>query len=384
MSSRDLEEQVALQGQGSYMYKGQNHYPLPVVDLKGRLEHNSDPDVRTALVQQLREAGKVGSFCVVNHGIEEKLLMEFKQVCRQFFALPLEEKINCSKTPIPGCYRPLGYQGQFHNRTQKSFVIQRREVFEIQGSPSSYNHDLVPWPELLLSFRGCLEAFAKEMQGLTKWMLEALAEGLGLGKDAFLKQIGGDEFHQQVNVCSYPMMEKQPKEIINPSTIAFGAHSDLTIMNLVLEDDVGGAQVYHDDRWFDVKPIPEGVTLFLGDPMECMSNGMYHAMIHRVVAPENNSRFSCVSTVEPIDKERTVIHPVPELVESLGTPAKYVPYNFLGRFMSIAGKRFEPEIMTKRFMVTDAAVLDSLRDFSVRDGVFHIGSRPLGSFTEGF
>ncbi|KAL2623044.1 hypothetical protein R1flu_003249 [Riccia fluitans] len=58
--------------------------------------------------------------------------------------------------------------------------------------------------------------------------------------------------------------------------------------------------------------------------------------------------------------------------------------NVSGRVMSNAGKRFEPKIMTKRFMVTDAAVLDSLRDFSVGDDIFHIGSRPLGSLTEGF
>lgn len=115
-----------------------------------------------------------------------------------------------------------------------------------------------------------------------------------------------------------------------------------------------------------------------------MSNGIYHSMIHRIIAPSNNSRFSCVTTFEPVEKDATVIQPVPELVARSGQPAKYVAYNFGGRAKSIMFQRFDPEIMTKRFMVTDFSVIDPLRNFSYRDGVFHIGSRPLGSATEGY
>ncbi|KAL2623050.1 hypothetical protein R1flu_003255 [Riccia fluitans] len=334
-----LESQPCTYSECNYIYKGQNFYPVPVVDLKGRL-HDCDPEIRASLVQQLVEAGSVGAFCVVNHGINEKLLADFKRASNTFFSLPLEEKLKCSKTPVPGCQRPVGYQGQFQNLTQKAFIVQRREVFEIQGSPSTESRDLVPWPESVPSFRGCLEAFAEDMRVLSKWMMEALAEGLGLRKDAFLKQIGGGDFHQQVVVCSYPIMDKQPKEIINPSSIAFGAHSDLPVMNIVVEDYAGGVQVFHDDCWLNVKPIPEGVTFFLGDPMECMSNGMFHAMIHRVKAPETSSRFSCVSTLEPIDKAAAMIQPIPELLERSGIPAK--------------------------------------------DGVFYMGSCPQGSVSEGY
>ncbi|KAL3695066.1 hypothetical protein R1sor_008717 [Riccia sorocarpa] len=329
-----VECQPRTYNQCNYLYKGENHYPVPVVDLKGRL-HDNDPEIRPALLRELVEAGRVGVICVVNHGIEEKLHSELKRAANTFFSLPFEEKFKCSKIPVPGHARSVGYQGQFQDLTQKAFVVQRREVFEIQGTPFTQNRDLLPWPESVPSFRGCVEAYAEEIRGLTKWMCEALAEGLGLEKDAFLKQIGSsdDLFHQQVVVCS---------------------------------------QTYSG-----------GINIFIGDPMECMSDGKFHAMIHRVRTPADRNRFSCVSPLEPINRAST-IQPVPELVERSGIPAKYVPFSFLDRAASFMDQRFNPEIMTKRFMVKDASVLDPERDFSYKDGVFYVGTRPQGSVTEGY
>ncbi|KAG6550535.1 hypothetical protein Mapa_007904 [Marchantia paleacea] len=362
----------------NYVYEGRDCYPMPVVDLHGL--DDKDPHIRASLLQELKEAAKVGGFTTVNHGIDKKLLLQLKENANAFFSLPYEDKAKCAKVRGPGVLRAVGYQGQFQDLTEKAFIVQRREVFEIQGCPLE-DRDSVPWPQSAPSLRGSLETFAEEICKLSTWVCESLAEALGLSRDAFIKQLLGG-VHQQVVTCSYPVPEKQPQ--VTPSSIGFGAHSDLPIFNVVVEDESGGAQVWHDDQWMNNRPISVGVSFFLGDPMECMSNGIYHSMIHRVIAPSNSSRFSCVTTFEPVDKDATVIEPVPELVARSGQPAKYVPYNFGGRAKSIMFQRFDPEIMTKRFMVTDFSVIDPLRNFSYRDGVFHIGSRPVGSATEGY
>ncbi|OAE30031.1 hypothetical protein AXG93_3893s1410 [Marchantia polymorpha subsp. ruderalis] len=360
----------------NYVYEGRDFYPMPVVDLHG-LEVE-DPQIRASVLRELKEAAKVGCFTTVNHGIDPKVLLQLRENSNAFFSLPSEDKAKCAQVRGTGALRAVGYQTQFQGLTEKASTVPRREVFEIQGCPLE-GRDSVPWPQSSPSFRESLETFAEEICKLSTWVCESLAEALGLSRDAFIKQLGGG-VHQQVVASSYPVPENQPKD--TPSSVGFGAHTDLTVINAVVEDENGGAQVWHDDQWMNKRPISAGVSFFLGDPIECMSNGIYHSIVHRVIAPCNNSRFSCVTTLEPVDKDATVLQPVPELVARSGQPAKYVAYNFGGRGKSVMSQRFDPDILTKRFMVTDFSVIDPLRNFSYRDGVFYIGSRPLGSLTE--
>lgn len=116
--------------------------------------------------------------------------------------------------------------------------------------------------------RESLETFAEEICKLSTWVCESLAEALGLSRDAFIKQLGGG-VHQQVVASSYPVPENQPKD--TPSSVGFGAHTDLTVINAVVEDENGGAQVWHDDQWMNKRPISVGVSFFLGDPIEVRS-----------------------------------------------------------------------------------------------------------------
>jgi isopenicillin N synthase-like dioxygenase len=46
------------------------------------------------------------------------------------------------------------------------------------------------------------------------------------------------------------------------------AHTDPTIITILLQDDVPGLQVLSEDKWMDVNPIPGTVVVHVGDLLQ--------------------------------------------------------------------------------------------------------------------
>lgn len=49
------------------------------------------------------------------------------------------------------------------------------------------------------------------------------------------------------------------------------AHTDSSVISIIHQDQVGGLQVYKNDQWLDVKPIPDSLIVNLGDMMQVIS-----------------------------------------------------------------------------------------------------------------
>ncbi|KAK6139854.1 hypothetical protein DH2020_026429 [Rehmannia glutinosa] len=142
--------------------------------------------------------------------------------------------------------------------------------------------------------------------------------GLGLGLDAGkFKELTFSDGRAMVGHI-YPYCP-QPD-----LTLGITPHTDPGIITVLLQNEIQGLQVKHGDDWVDVKPIPGGLIINIGDFLQIVSNGEYKSVQHRVLA--NASREPRISIVTFINlvkwRDSDSYGPLPELL----TPEKPAIY----------------------------------------------------------
>jgi len=118
---------------------------FPVIDL-----HESRGDRRDEVLKQVREACiEWGGFQIVNHGISPALMERIRQVAKEFFALPVEEKWKCSaSTPTTTVdlfhgygTKEFGTKGALDRGDQlrhRTWPLSAREYGQWPTNPSSF------------------------------------------------------------------------------------------------------------------------------------------------------------------------------------------------------------------------------------------------------
>ncbi|CAI0466423.1 unnamed protein product [Linum tenue] len=178
-------------------------YVFPIIDLDGAWE---DPDKRNRIVGEIREASaNWGFFHVVNHGVPARVVDEMKAGAHRY----------ALKAPNP------------------------------------------PEPEQLPTCcREIVTEFSKEMLNLGDVLFQLLSEALGL-RSNHLKEIGClegmDTAYNYYPVCPEPEL-----------TLGATQHTDTGFITVLAQDDIGGLQVLHRNRWVDVPPMSQGLVVNLG------------------------------------------------------------------------------------------------------------------------
>lgn len=141
--------------------------------------------------------------------------------------------------------------------------------------------DETVYPELS-GFRKTCESYYAAMHSMAREVGGLIAEGLGLAKDYFEEYFKDELAH--VRLIHYFRPDTVAEET---EEIGAGAHTDWTLITLLLQDQIGGLKVQYKDtgEWLDVPPTPGAYVVNCGDLLARFTNGVYVSARHKVLAP---------------------------------------------------------------------------------------------------
>ncbi|KAJ4722649.1 1-aminocyclopropane-1-carboxylate oxidase-like 1 [Melia azedarach] len=265
-----IHEQFKLADKSSYTAEYKS--VIPVIDLRGI---DVDESLRFQVIEKVRNAcEKWGFFQVVNHGIPLNILEEMIDAVRRFHEQDAKVK------------------EEFYSRDETRSVTYNTN-FDLHQAPAANWRDTLyclmaprpPNPEELPSIcRDVMINYSKEVVNLGLTVFGLISEALGLTAN-HLKEMGCAEGLYMLGhyypACPEPEL-----------TLGFTKHTDGGFLTVVLQDQMGGLQVLHDDHWVDVSPLPGALILNIGDMIQVISNDKFKSVYHRVLAKNVGSRIS--------------------------------------------------------------------------------------------
>ncbi|KAJ3092141.1 hypothetical protein HK102_010421 [Quaeritorhiza haematococci] len=292
---------------------------LPIIDISPFLASSEDvkkdpsaPAAAASYIEQAKKATgelidkacrEVGFFYLTGHGIPEEDLQEVRQLARDFFALPLEEKeeISIAKTD-----KARGFQRLGQNITK--YAKDWHEAIDLYA-PVGPDHTLIkknlkvltgtnPWPRNPPNFKDKFEAYVEKMKRLGLATMRAIAMGLKLDEH-FFDPFMTDSFWV-MRIIGYPPLQSG-KENSDNVGVSCGEHTDYGCLTLLNTDETTGAlQVMSKSgEWINADPVPGAFVVNIGDMLNNWTNDLYKSTLHRVIHTKSSYRVSIPFFYEP-------------------------------------------------------------------------------------
>ena len=113
---------------------------------------------------------------------------------------------------------------------------------------------------MTLKCREILIEYSEHVQSLGQILFGLLSEALGLNP-SHLTDMGCMEGHGFV--CHYYPACPEPDR-----TIGHAKHCDPDFLTILLQDQIGGLQVLHEDHWIDIPPLEGALIVNIGDLLQ--------------------------------------------------------------------------------------------------------------------
>ena len=290
---------------------------VPVIDVAEAFSDSSSNSALRAIEQVADACRTWGFFQVVNHGIPRALIEEVWEQTHALFALPTEDKLAIVRSRE----NPWGFYNNELTKNQRD----KKEVFDFTrpGVDPVYGQQN-RWPTKPPGFRSVMEAYLEACAGLALNLLEVFCLGLDLPA-RYMHEYFDGQHTGFVRLNHYPVddplagsdIEHQPD-----ADLGIHHHTDAGALTLLLQDEVGGLQVFRDGLWYDIPTVEGAMVINTGDMMQVWSNDIYQAAIHRVLAMQARERYSIPFFFNPAaDCE---VSPLPS-VSGDDRPARYHP-----------------------------------------------------------
>ncbi|OBB58066.1 MULTISPECIES: isopenicillin N synthase family dioxygenase [Mycolicibacterium] len=250
---------------------------VPTVDISG-LQSDDRAEHERVAADLGAAARDVGFFYISGSGIDESLFDRMLAATKEFFALPLEEKMR-TYIGLSRCHRgyvPVGEEGveqdtpDFKEAFDTALDLPADDPDYLAGNPM-----LGPnaWPDLP-GFAESVTAYYTAVLEVGQRLLWAFAIALGEDPDVFTRH--ATKTPSQLRLVHYPH---------NPDAedrMGIGAHTDYECFTL-LKPTAPGLEVLNGaGEWIDVPPVPGTFVVNIGDMLELWTNGAFVATSHRV------------------------------------------------------------------------------------------------------
>ena len=266
---------------------------VPVVDIS---PFRSDSDAaKRSVAREVADACKdIGFVCIKGHGIPSEVIEATDRLSREFFDLPLSEKMNVVRPSVDVTrgYVPLATEALAMSRgvatdpdLNESFMIGpvdadlKNDYFQRPEAGKHFHPNL--WPEKPKGLKEAYTRYYLAMGALAAELMSIFAIALDLPEDFFETRI--DKHISRLRVRNYPEPKSPPK----PGQLRAGAHCDygsLTILKA--EANPGGLQVFNkQQQWVDVPIVKDTFIVNLGELMAHWTNDTWVSSLHRVVNP---------------------------------------------------------------------------------------------------
>lgn len=260
--------------------------PLPIIDLGGFWK-----DDEKATKEASEAIGKAclehGFFQVINHQVSPDLITAAHQHINLFFGLPLVEKQRAKRKLGESC----GYASSFTDRFASK--LPWKETLSFDQSPSSdvSGYFVKVMGEDFLEAGNVYKEYCQAMERLALGLMELLGMSLGVGSLHFRKFFEGGDSILRLNYyppCGQPNL-----------TLGTGPHCDPTSLTLLHQDEVGGLEIFINNKWHSVQPNTDAFVVNIGDTFMALSNGKYKSCLHRAVVNKTTPRKSLAFFVNP-------------------------------------------------------------------------------------
>jgi isopenicillin N synthase-like dioxygenase len=247
---------------------------VPTLDARDVQSANFARDIAAAYAEY-------GFVIIENHGIDKALIDRCLECFRQFFALPVEKKLQYR---VPGGggargYTPFGIEtakGAKHHDLKEFWHVGRELP---PGHP--FNKVMAPniWVDEIPGFRETTYGLYQAFDALGARLLSAIARSAGLPADFFDDKVNLG--NSVLRIIHYPPLPPDP----TPSVRA-GAHEDINVITLLLGAEEPGLEVLSKKgEWLPINPSPGSLVCNVGDMLQRLTNTYLRSTTHRVVNP---------------------------------------------------------------------------------------------------
>ncbi|KAF5802796.1 putative aminocyclopropanecarboxylate oxidase [Helianthus annuus] len=268
----------------------------------------SSADITTSLslLKQLDACMDSGFFYVTNHGISEEFMDQVFTQSKNFFDLPLEEKMKLLRNEKHRGYTPaldelLDPANQIHGDHKEGFYIGiELPEDDPQAQRPFYGTNLWPDSDILPGWRQTMERYHQQALEVVKKTARLIALALDLDANFFEQpEMLGNPI-AILRLLHYEGQASDPAKGIYGA----GAHSDYGLITLLATDSVSGLQICKDKDakpqvWEYVEPLKGAFVVNLGDMLERWSNGVFRSTLHRVLLGNGEDRYSIPYFVLP-------------------------------------------------------------------------------------
>ncbi|KAI8959184.1 putative gibberellin 20 oxidase [Daldinia sp. FL1419] len=289
-----------------------SNFEIPTIDISGYIV--GDSRRTTEIVNELNTACRApGFFQIVGHDIPVSLRTRLFDKVTQFYNLPIAKKSVLSH--IHSVSGARGYEAVGAVTLEGDFADQK-EGFMIgpEKPPGRFLQGPNLWPEETdcPGFRSTMEEYLASVRSLSVKMFRLLALSLDIDEHYFDAFVNSPDSISMCRAHRYPRGTPESSKQLRGT----GAHTDFGALTLLLQDDIGGLEVFHrpTSTWHPVPYVEDAYIVNIGDMMERWTNGRYMSTLHRVVTPTSNKdRYSVVLFNEGLLDQ--VIECIPTCIE---------------------------------------------------------------------